>query len=48
MLPAMARGSHMLMARATSRSGQTQPLVAGWNPAGYRRNVVERVNVQAA
>ena len=41
------RGSHTLMARAINGNGETQPLVAGWNPAGYMRNVVETVNVTA-
>ena len=31
----------------TSRSGETQPLTATWNPAGYMRNVVETVKVVA-
>lgn len=48
LVPAPAKGSHLLMARATSRSGETQPMVAGWNPAGYMRNVVERVKVEVA
>jgi len=41
-------GAHSLMARATSRSGETQPMEARWNPAGYMRNVVETVAVEAA
>ena len=40
-------GSHELKVRATSRSGEIQPLTATWNPAGYRRNVVESVRVVA-
>ena len=40
-------GSHELMVRAINRAGQTQPMTAFWNPAGYMRNVVERVRVQA-
>ena len=36
------------MARALNRIGETQPLEALWNPAGYLRNVVETVNVEAA
>jgi hypothetical protein len=42
-----ARGPHVLMTRATNRTGETQPLTAGWNPAGYMRNVVEAVKVEA-
>src|SRR5205814_5254712 len=36
-----------LKVKATNRIGQSQPLEALWNPAGYMRNVVEtlRVNV---
>lgn len=41
-------GSHVLMARATSTKGQTQPLEPLWNTSGYMRNVVERVSVQAS
>jgi len=41
-------GSHQLMSRAVNRIGQTQPLEALWNPAGYMRNVVETVRVTAA
>jgi hypothetical protein len=41
-------GSHVLMARATARSGETQPMVQRWNPSGYMRNVVESVPVEAA
>ena len=41
-----AAGSRVLWARATNRLGQSQPLEALWNPAGYMRNVVELVKVQ--
>jgi sulfite dehydrogenase len=34
-----------LLSRATSNSGETQPMKAGWNPPGYLRNVVERVKL---
>ena len=44
----IAAGAHVLMARATARSGEMQPLTAIWNPAGYMRNVVETVRVVAA
>ena len=41
-------GSHDLLVRATSRSGEVQPMEQRWNPSGYMRNVVESVRVQAA
>jgi DMSO/TMAO reductase YedYZ molybdopterin-dependent catalytic subunit len=41
-------GSHELLVRATSNSGETQPMEPRWNPAGYMRNVVETVRVKAA
>lgn len=36
-------GTVELMARAFNRIGESQPLEALWNPAGYMRNVVEKV-----
>jgi sulfite dehydrogenase (cytochrome) subunit A len=44
----LAAGPHVLMARATSNGGKTQPLDPLWNPAGYLRNVVEKTSVTAA
>jgi DMSO/TMAO reductase YedYZ molybdopterin-dependent catalytic subunit len=41
------RGSHDLRVRAWNRSGQSQPMEALWQPAGYMRNVVESVKVTA-
>ena len=41
-------GAQALMVRATSRSGEVQPMEPRWNPAGYMRNVVETVHLQAA
>ena len=41
-------GSHDLRVRAWNRSGESQPMEALWNPAGYMRNVVESVKVVAA
>src|SRR5215467_1717489 len=41
-------GAAVLMVRATSRSGEVQPMEPRWNPAGYMRNVVETVHVEAA
>ena len=42
-----AKGKHVLMARAINRIGESQPFEPLWNPAGYLRNVVEPVNVEA-
>ncbi len=41
-------GEHVVMVRATNRIGQSQPMEPLWNPAGYMRNVVERVRLRAA
>lgn len=41
------RGPVTLMSRALNRLGESQPLEPLWNPAGYMRNVVETVNVEA-
>ena len=41
-------GAYELKARATNMAGETQPLEALWNPAGYMRNVVETLRVTAA
>ena len=41
-------GMHDLRVRAWNRSGQSQPMEALWQPAGYMRNVVESVKVSAA
>jgi DMSO/TMAO reductase YedYZ molybdopterin-dependent catalytic subunit len=43
-----AAGNYDLRVRAWNRSGQSQPMEALWNPAGYMRNVVESVKVTAA
>jgi len=45
---APAAGTHDLRVRAWNRSGQSQPMEALWQPAGYMRNVVESVKVVAA
>ena len=42
------KGSHDLRVRAWNRSGQSQPMDALWQPAGYMRNVVESVKITAA
>jgi sulfite dehydrogenase (cytochrome) subunit A len=44
----LAAGSYELKARATGNAGEVQPMEPLWNPAGYRRNVVETVRVTAA
>ncbi len=41
-------GNHRLMVRATNRIGESQPFEPLWSPAGYLRNVIERVEVTAA
>lgn len=41
------RGRHDLRVRAWNRSGQSQPMQALWQPAGYMRNVVESIKVTA-
>jgi DMSO/TMAO reductase YedYZ molybdopterin-dependent catalytic subunit len=41
------KGSYEIMVRATNRIGQSQPMTALWNPAGYMRNVVETTRVVA-
>lgn len=41
-------GVYELKVKATNRIGQSQPSEALWNPAGYMRNVVETVRVNAA
>jgi sulfite dehydrogenase (cytochrome) subunit A len=41
------RGLYSLKVRAANRRGETQPMVATWNPAGYMRNVVETTTVSA-
>jgi DMSO/TMAO reductase YedYZ molybdopterin-dependent catalytic subunit len=41
-------GACRLKVQAVSRSGETQPSEPRWNPAGYMRNVVETVTVEAA
>ena len=42
------KGSHDLRVRAWNRSGESQPMDALWQPAGYMRNVVESVKITAA
>jgi hypothetical protein len=44
--PARA-GAHRLMVRAFNGIGESQGAVPLWNPAGYLRNVIEHVDLQA-
>lgn len=39
------RGPAQLKVRATNRSGEVQPGLADWNPAGYRRHAIESTPV---
>ncbi len=41
------KGSHVIMARATNRIGQTQPAHAITNPSGYHHNAVQRLTLIA-
>jgi DMSO/TMAO reductase YedYZ molybdopterin-dependent catalytic subunit len=43
-----SKGATQLMVRASNRAGETQPLQADWNPAGYRRHVIETSHVTVA
>jgi DMSO/TMAO reductase YedYZ molybdopterin-dependent catalytic subunit len=45
---APVQGSHVLMARCSSRSGETQPDTPNWNPSGFMRNVIEPTPVVTA
>jgi len=42
------KGAAVLLVKASARNGEQQPLEASWNPAGYRRNVVESTPVTVA
>jgi DMSO/TMAO reductase YedYZ molybdopterin-dependent catalytic subunit len=44
----LATGSHALKVRAFAPDGTTQPFDPLWQPAGYMRNVVETVTLEAA
>jgi hypothetical protein len=41
-------GAHKLMIKAVNTAGIAQPDHANWNGAGFMRNVIESVSVQAA
>jgi hypothetical protein len=44
-----ARPGHIgVMARATSKKGETQNTTLIWNPAGYHNNVPQRIKLQVA
>ena len=45
---ALPPGRYVLHVRAVSNAGETQPAEQPWNPAGYLRNVIETVTVEAA
>ena len=38
--------SYTVLSRATDNRGRTQPLVPGWNPAGYLWNAPDRVRIE--
>ncbi|CAN5778390.1 molybdopterin-dependent oxidoreductase [soil metagenome] len=42
------KGKAVLMVRAVNQKGEGQPAIADWNPAGYRRHVVESTAVTIA
>lgn len=43
-----AAGAYDLRVKAANRNNESQPMEPRWNPAGYMRNVVESVKVDAA
>lgn len=45
-IPTRERGSLVIMARATSRAGETQVTHLIHNPAGYHHNVIQRLYVE--
>lgn len=44
----LAKGTHQVKVRAFTPGGETQPLAPLWQPAGYMRNVVETITLEAA
>jgi DMSO/TMAO reductase YedYZ molybdopterin-dependent catalytic subunit len=44
----LVKGTHDIKVRAFNRIGHSQPMDPLWNPAGYMRNVVETLHVEAA
>lgn len=47
-LTPMQKGELVLMVRATTNSGEIQPMTASWNPGGYQRNVIEMTHLVVA
>jgi hypothetical protein len=45
-VPTREAGSHVVMARATGKSGETQVEKLKFNPAGYHNNVIQRIYVE--
>jgi DMSO/TMAO reductase YedYZ molybdopterin-dependent catalytic subunit len=43
-----SRGKYSLMVRCTNSNGDVQPDVPNWNSAGFMRNVIESIDVEAA
>lgn len=43
----LQKGSHRLKVRAFSLDGESQPIQPLWQPAGYMRNVVETITLEA-
>jgi len=43
----LSPGRHRIKVRASAPDGESQPLEPRWQPAGYMRNVVETVEVEA-
>jgi DMSO/TMAO reductase YedYZ molybdopterin-dependent catalytic subunit len=44
----LAPGRNTIMSRAVAGNGETQPLEPLWQPAGYMRNVVEKLELEVA
>ena len=44
----LSPGRNALKVRAMSNAGETQPVEQPWNPAGYLRNLIQTVTVNAA
>jgi hypothetical protein len=44
----LPKGTSTLMVRCTNTSGDVQPDMANWNPAGFMRNIIEQTPVTAA